>query len=224
MYLELSPEHLYQEFRMNTHLQPAFAALAENAQEHDAERRKMVLLTSAVAGVAAVTTAVPFVATFAPSERARASGASVEADISDLLPGGLKTVEWRSKPVWVMRRTPEMLATLSGLDKKLVDPASKENQQPEYARNAYRAIKPEYLVAVGICTHLGCSPNAVPAGSNNPAVGSDWKGGFFCPCHGSFFDLAGRVYKNVPAPLNLEIPPHKYLADGKLLIGEDGVA
>lgn len=209
---------------MNTHRPPPFAALANNAHEHDAERRKMVLLTSAVAGVAALATAVPFVTSFAPSERARASGASVEADVSDLLPGGIKTVEWRGKPVWLMRRTPEMLAALSSLDKKLVDPASKEDQQPEYARNAYRAIKPEFLVAVGICTHLGCSPNAVPAESNNPAVGSDWQGGFFCPCHGSFFDLAGRVYKNVPAPLNLEIPPHKYLTDGKLLIGEDDAA
>ena len=208
---------------MTTH-RPAFAALADNAHEHDAERRKMVLLTSAVAGVAVAATAVPFVSSFAPSERARASGASVEADISDILPGGIKTVEWRGKPVWVVRRTPEMLASLPGLDKKLVDPASLENQQPEYARNAHRAIKPEFLVAVGICTHLGCSPSAVPAGSNNPSVGNDWQGGFFCPCHGSFFDLAGRVYKNVPAPTNLEIPPHKYLSDGKLLIGEDNLA
>lgn len=203
---------------------PAFAALADNAHEHDAERRKMVLLTGAVAGVAAAAVAVPFVSSFAPSERARASGASVEADISDILPGGIKTVEWRGKPVWVMRRTPEMLAALPSLDSKLVDPASEENQQPEYARNAHRAIKPEFLVAVGICTHLGCSPSAVPAGSNNPSVGQDWQGGFFCPCHGSFFDLAGRVYKNVPAPTNLEIPPHKYLSDGKLLIGEDDLA
>ncbi len=203
---------------------PAVAALADNSHEHDAERRKLVLLTSAVAGVAAAATAVPFVSSFAPSERAKASGASVEADISDILPGGIKTVEWRGKPVWVVRRTPEMLATLPDLDNKLVDPYSKKDQQPEYARNAHRAIKPEFLVAVGICTHLGCSPSSVPAGSNNPSVGDDWKGGFFCPCHGSFFDLAGRVYKNVPAPTNLEIPPHKYLSDSKLLIGEDDVA
>jgi ubiquinol-cytochrome c reductase iron-sulfur subunit len=209
---------------MTTDRRPAFADLVDNAHEHDAERRKMVLLTSAVAGVAVVATALPFVASFAPSERARAAGASVEADISDILPGGIKTVEWRGKPVWVMRRTPEMLATLPGLYKKLVDPASLVNQQPEYARNTHRAIKPEYLVAVGICTHLGCSPGSVPIGSNNPSVGSDWQGGFFCPCHGSFFDLAGRVYKNVPAPTNLEIPPHKYLSDSKLLIGEDGLA
>jgi len=209
---------------MATHPPIPFAALADNAHEHHAERRKMLLLTSAAAGVAAVGTAVPLVASFAPSERALASGASVEADISDILPGGIKTVEWRGKPVWVMRRTPAMLATLPGLDKKLVDPDSKENQQPEYARNAHRAIKPEFLVAVGICTHLGCSPGSVPAGSKNPSVGEDWQGGFFCACHGSLFDLAGRVYKNVPAPTNLEIPPHKYLSDGRLLIGEDDLA
>ncbi len=209
---------------MTTQHPPGFAALAENPHEHDAERRKLVLLTSAVACAGAVAIAVPFVSSFAPSVRARAAGASVEADISDILPGGIKTVEWRGKPVWVMRRTPEMLATLPGLDKKLVDPGSLVNQQPEYARNVHRAIKPEFLVTVGICTHLGCSPGSVPIGTNNPSMGSDWQGGFFCPCHGSFFDLAGRVYKNVPAPTNLEVPPHKYLSDSKLLIGEDDVA
>ena len=207
-----------------TPLNPAFDALAENAQEHDAERRKMVLITAATASVAAIATAVPFVSSFAPSERAKAMGASVEADISDIAPGGMKTVEWRGKPVWVMRRTPEMLATLPALDAELVDPASNKNQQPEYARNAHRSIKPEFLVAIGICTHLGCSPSAVPVNSGNPSVGNDWKGGFFCPCHGSTFDLAGRVYKNKPAPTNLEIPPHKYLSEGRLLIGEDGAA
>ena len=196
-------------------------ALPIDVNEHDAERRKMVLINAAAAGVAAVVTAVPFVASFAPSERARAMGASVEADISDLLPGAMKTVEWRGKPVWIMRRTPEMLANLPTLDSELVDPASERDQQPEYARNPHRSIKPEYLVAVGICTHLGCSPTAVAAGSGNPSVGNDWKGGFFCPCHGSTFDQAGRVYKNKPAPTNLEVPPHKYLADSKLLIGED---
>ena len=205
-------------------LSPAFDALADNAHEHDAERRQMVLITAAAAGAAVVATAVPFVLSFAPSERAKAMGASVEADISDIAPGGIKTVEWRGKPVWVMRRTPDMLASLPALDKELVDPASQKNQQPEYARNAHRSINPEYLVTIGICTHLGCSPSAVPANSGNPSVGSDWKGGFFCPCHGSTFDLAGRVYKNKPAPTNLEIPPHKYLSEGRLLIGEDGAA
>ncbi|MES2879020.1 MAG: ubiquinol-cytochrome c reductase iron-sulfur subunit [Pseudomonadota bacterium] len=200
--------------------QPRLAAL--DAPEHDAERRKMVMITAATAGAAAVATAVPFVSSFAPSERARAMGASIEADISDILPGGIKTVEWRGKPVWIMRRTPEMLSRLPSLDSELVDPASERNQQPDYARNPHRSIKPEYLVTVGICTHLGCSPTTVPAGSGHPSVGDDWKGGFFCPCHGSTFDLAGRVYKNKPAPTNLEVPPHKYLADSKLLIGEDG--
>ena len=198
-----------------------FPALACVAHEHDPERRRMVLLTAATASAGMAAVAVPFVSSFAPSERARASGASVEVDISDLAPGGLKTVEWRGKPVWIMRRTPEMLALLPTLDARLADPASKRNQQPDYARNAQRSIKPEVFVGVGICTHLGCSPSRVAAGSGNPSVGDDWKGGFFCPCHGSTFDLAGRVFLNKPAPTNLEVPPHKYLADSTLLIGED---
>jgi ubiquinol-cytochrome c reductase iron-sulfur subunit len=195
-----------------------------DSMEHDEERRKMIMVTGGIAGVAAIATAVPFVSSFAPSERARAMGASVEADIADILPGGVKTVEWRGKPVWIMRRTPEMLAGLSALDSKLVDPKSERDQQPAYARNPHRSIKEEYLVAVGICTHLGCSPNVVPNGSINPSVGPDWSGGFFCPCHGSTFDMAGRVFKNKPAPTNLEVPPHKYLSASKLLIGEDGMA
>ena len=199
----------------------AFPALAGTTHEHDAERRRMILLTAATASAGLAAVAVPFVSSFAPSERARASGASVEVDISDLAPGGLKTVEWRGKPVWIMRRTPEMLALLPTLDARLADPASKRDQQPDYARNAQRSIRPEVFVGVGICTHLGCSPSRVAAGSGNPSVGDDWKGGFFCPCHGSTFDLAGRVFLNKPAPTNLEVPPHKYLADSKLLIGED---
>lgn len=202
-------------------LNPALQPSPATAGEHDAERRQMLLITAGVAGVAAVATAVPFVASFAPSERARAMGASVEADITDIAPGGIKTVEWRGKPVWIMRRTPDMLAGLPSLDSELADPASKQNQQPDYATNAHRSIKPDVFVSVGICTHLGCSPTAVVAGSHNPGVGSDWKGGFFCPCHGSTFDLAGRVFKNKPAPTNLEVPRHKYLSDGRLLIGED---
>jgi len=204
---------------------PTFNALAANASDHDAERRNMVMLTVAVAGVATVATAVPFITSFSPSERALASGAAVEADISDLAPGTMKTVEWRGKPVWIVRHTPEVLADLPTLDSELVDPQSKvTSQQPAYAQNATRSIKPEYLIAVGICTHLGCSPSAVPAGTANPSVGNNWKGGFFCPCHGSTFDSAGRVFKNKPAPTNLEIPPHKYLSDGRVLIGEDDVA
>ena len=200
---------------------PILSPLAVSADHHDAERRRMLLLTAGTAGVGLAITAVPFVSSFAPSERAKASGASVEVDITDLQPGELKTVEWRGKPVWVMRRTPEMLALLPSLDSRLVDPASKKDQQPAYARNPQRSIKPEVFVGVGICTHLGCSPSQVPLGTNNPSVGDDWKGGFFCPCHGSIFDLAGRVFKNKPAPTNLEVPPHKYLADNKLVIGED---
>jgi ubiquinol-cytochrome c reductase iron-sulfur subunit len=200
---------------------PAFPALSGDLHEHDDERRRMLLLTAVTASAGMAATAVPFVASFAPSERARAMGASVEVDIGDIPPGGIKTVEWRGKPVWIMRRTPAMLATLHALDGELVDPASRKDQQPAYARNPQRSIRPEVFVAVGICTHLGCSPTELPAGTINPSVGSDWKGGFFCPCHGSTFDLAGRVFKNKPAPSNLEVPPYKYLADSKLLIGED---
>lgn len=194
-----------------------------NPPVQDDEKRNMIAITGAMAGLAAIATAVPFVSSFAPSERARAMGASVEVDIGDLAPGAVKTVEWRGKPVWIMRRTPDMLAGLAALNDKLVDPHSLRDQQPEYARNPLRSIKEEILVAVGICTHLGCSPNVVPAGTLNPSVGDDWAGGFFCPCHGSTFDLAGRVYKNKPAPTNLEVPPHIYLSDSKLLIGEDNL-
>ena len=195
-----------------------------NPTEQDEERRKWVLMTGTLAGVALAATAVPFVSSFAPSERARAMGSSVEVDISGLAPGETKMVEWRGKPVWILRRTSEMLAGLATLTDKLVDPGSEREQQPAYAQNDHRSINPEYLVAVGICTHLGCSPNSVPKGSNNPSVGADWTGGFFCPCHGSTFDLAGRVFKNKPAPTNLEVPPHKYLSASKLLIGEDNAA
>ena len=186
-----------------------------------AERRQLVLLTAATGCVAAAGVAVPLVSSLAPSERARAMGAGVEVDISDLSPGGVKTVEWRGKPVWIMRRTPERLATLPQQDAALADPASHKDQQPEYARNPQRSIRPEVFVTVGICTHLGCSPTAVHAGTSNPSVGDQWQGGFFCPCHGSTFDLAGRVFKNKPAPTNLEVPPHRYVSDTRLLIGDD---
>jgi ubiquinol-cytochrome c reductase iron-sulfur subunit len=189
----------------------------------DDERRKFVVITGAIAGVGAIATAIPLVSSFAPSERARAMGASVEVDIGDLAPSTVKTVEWRGKPVWIMRRTSEMVAGLASLEDKLVDPRSLRDQQPEYARNPHRSIKEEILVTVGICTHLGCSPNVVPKGTLNPSVGEDWTGGFFCPCHGSTFDFAGRVFKNKPAPTNLEVPPHSYISDSKLLIGEDNL-
>ncbi len=196
-------------------------SLSGTQGDPSAERRQLVLLTAATGCVAAAGVAVPLVSSLAPSERARAMGAGVEVDISDLSPGGVKTVEWRGKPVWIMRRTPEMLAALPQQDAALADPASRKDQQPEYARNPQRSIRPEVFVTVGICTHLGCSPTAVPAGTSNPSVGDQWQGGFFCPCHGSTFDLACRVFKNKPAPTNLEVPPHRYVSDTRLLIGDD---
>ena len=193
------------------------------AQGIDVERRRWLTLTSMAGAAAAAATAVPFVSSFAPSERAKAAGASVEVDISSLAPGELKVVEWRGKPVWIMHRTPEQLAELEQIP-GLADPASNRSDQPDYAKNTQRSIKPEVLVAVGICTHLGCSPVNVAKGSANPSVPADWPGGFFCPCHGSTFDLAGRVFKNKPAPDNLEIPPHYYVSDTVVLIGEDKTA
>jgi ubiquinol-cytochrome c reductase iron-sulfur subunit len=192
-------------------------------QPTDPSRRNWIAITAGVGAVGGAFTAVPFVSTFAPSEKARAAGAPVEVDISALGPGEMLTVEWRGKPVWILRRTPEMVASLKALDGQVADPNSARNAYPtpEYARNAHRSIKPEVLVAVGICTHLGCSPTARLNPGAQPSLPDDWKGGFFCPCHGSIFDLAGRVYKNMPAPDNLEVPPHMYLSDAKLLIGED---
>ena len=186
----------------------------------DPERRTWLLATSAMGVAATAAVAVPFVASFAPSERAKAQGASVGFDPAAVAPGEVKTVEWRGQPVWVMRRTPEMLATLDSMQ-GLADPTSEKEQQPGYATNTHRSIKPELFVTVGICTHLGCSPVTLNQGTSNLSVPADWQGGFFCPCHGSTFDFAGRVFKNKPAPTNLVVPPHKYLADGSLLIGED---
>ena len=189
--------------------------------EPDPQRRFWVAATGVVGGVAVVTTAIPFIASFAPSERAKAAGGPVEVDISDVLPGAMKTVEWRGKPVWLVRRTPEMVAALQGHDAELADPASVRDQQPAYAKNPSRSLKPEVFVAVGICTHLGCSPTAVAAGTADPGLPADWPGGFFCPCHGSTFDGAGRVFKNKPAPSNLEIPPYRYASDTRVVIGDD---
>lgn len=190
----------------------------------DQNKRRFLTNTTAVVGaVGAGFVAVPFLASWAPSERAKTAGAPVEVDISKLQEGQLLTVEWRGKPVWVVKRTQQNLNDLLTLEDNLRDPASESVQQPEYATNPTRSIKPEVIVMVGICTHLGCAPTYRPEMA--PAdLGSDWKGGFFCPCHGSKFDLAGRVYKSVPAPLNLEIPPHYYKSDRTILIGEDGGA
>jgi len=187
------------------------------------KRRFLIAATTVVGGVGAAYTAVPFLASWMPSERAKAAGAPVEADISKLEEGQMIRVQWRGKPVWILKRNEEMLAALPGLDERLRDPASVDPQQPEYAQNGTRSIKPKILVAVGICTHLGCSPSFVPEALPQP-YDPDWKGGFFCPCHGSKFDLAGRVYQGVPAPLNLEIPPHAYVSETLVLIGEDGGA
>lgn len=190
----------------------------------DNSKRTWLIASSCAGAIGAAAVAVPFVSTFSPSEKAKAAGAAVEADISALKPGEKMTVEWRGKPVWIVRRTPEQLATLSKLDSQLADPKSQRkpsDQAPEYARNETRSIKPEYLITVGICTHLGCSPSEKFQTGAQPSLPDDWQGGFFCPCHGSTFDLAGRVYKNKPAPDNLEVPPHMYLSETKLLIGED---
>ena len=193
--------------------------MAENDLD-EGKRRFLLTATTVATGVAAGAAAVPFVASMLPSERAKAAGAPVEVDVSDLMPGQKKIVEWRGKPVWVVRRTPEMLNAVQATDDKVADPASKRSEQPAYAKNEYRALKPEYLVVVGICTHLGCSPVDRLQPQPEPFA-ADWNGGFYCPCHGSLFDLAGRVYKNKPAPENLPVPPYKFVGDTKLVIGED---
>ena len=197
--------------------------MSDSPKPLDSSRRTAIGLTCAAGAVGTVAVAIPFVSTLAPSERAKAAGAPVEVDIAGMKPGELKSVEWRGKPVWVLRRTPEMLESLKKTDSKVADPDSQRTAYPtpEYARNEYRSIKPEYLVVIGICTHLGCSPIEKFGGAGDPSLPADWEGGFLCPCHGSTFDLAGRVFKNKPAPDNLEVPPHFYLSDTRLLIGED---
>jgi ubiquinol-cytochrome c reductase iron-sulfur subunit len=190
----------------------------------DPDRRKWLIATTAVGGVGGAAALYPFVNSFEPSARAKAAGAAVEVDISGMKPDEMRTVEWRGKPVWVIRRTPEQVSELAKLDGELADPNSLRDPAvytPKYAQNGYRSIKPEYLVVVGICTHLGCSPTPKMQAGPQPSLPNDWPGGFFCPCHGSTFDLAGRVYKNKPAPDNLEVPPHMYLSDTKILIGDD---
>jgi ubiquinol-cytochrome c reductase iron-sulfur subunit len=185
-------------------------------------RRFLTAATSVVGAVGMGFVLVPFISSMQPSARARAAGAPVRADISKLEPGQMIRVKWRGKPVWLVRRTEKMLEVLPTLDTTLRDPESLESIQPPYAQNEFRSIKPEFLVTVGICTHLGCSPTYRPdVGAAD--LGADWEGGFFCPCHGSKFDLAGRVYKGVPAPTNLVIPPHSYLSETELLLGEDDI-
>lgn len=201
--------------------------------EHDVEpkpgsevdvkkRRFLVNLTTGVGLVGAGFVAAPFVLSMTPSARARAAGAPVEVDISRLEPGQMLTIEWRGKPVWILKRTPNMLASLERVSAELADPQSQvDTQQPKYAQNPARAIKPEILVVEGVCTHLGCSPSKSFQIGPASGLGADWQGGFFCPCHGSKFDLAGRVYKGVPAPTNLKVPPYSFMSDSRILIGED---
>jgi ubiquinol-cytochrome c reductase iron-sulfur subunit len=192
----------------------------ETAEVDTDKRRFLVAATSVVGGVGIAATAAPFVMSMWPSERAKAAGAPVEVDVSKIEMGQKIDIEWRGKPVWLLKRTPQMLANLPKLDPRLLDPKSNEPQQPKDCKNEYRSIKPELWVAVGICTHLGCSPTFRPEIA--PAdLGPDWLGGFFCPCHQSKFDLAGRVYKGVPAPLNLVVPPYKYASDTLVLVGEE---
>jgi ubiquinol-cytochrome c reductase iron-sulfur subunit len=195
----------------------------------DTSKRTWLIASGCAGAVGGVAVAVPFVSSFQPSEKAKAAGAPVEADISALKVGEKMTVEWRGKPVWILKRTPEQLAELPKLDPLLADPLSKRNPDeftPEYARNDHRSIKPEVLVVVGICTHLGCSPSDRFQPGPQASLPDSWEGGFLCPCHGSTFDLAGRVFKNKPAPDNLRVPPHMYVAgnDNKLIIGEEAKA
>jgi len=192
-----------------------------NQGKMDCGRRRLIVATAAVGGAGAVVALVPFVSSLLPSERAKAAGAPVEAEIGKLEAGQMMTVEWRGKPVWIINRTKEMLATLPKLNDQVADPKSEKDMQPAYAQNENRSIKPEYMVVIGICTHLGCSPSSKFKPGADEGMPADWLGGFLCPCHGSTFDFAGRVFKAKPAPTNLEVPPHVYLSDSRILIGED---
>ena len=191
----------------------------DNHEINNGRRRFLILATSGAGGVAALGVATPFVASFFPSEKAKAAGAAVEIDVSKIESGQMMTAEWQGKPIWVVNRTAQQLKDLKALDGAVSDPKSEVEQQPDNCKNETRSIKPNIFVAIGICTHLGCSPTYRPDVA--PAdLGSAWKGGFFCPCHGSKFDMAGRVYKGVPAPTNLVVPPYKYLSDTTVLVGE----
>jgi len=188
----------------------------------DPSRRFWIGTACAVGGVAGAGVALPLVSTFAPSDKARAAGAPVEVDIATLAPGEMRTVEWRGKPVWIIRRTEAQLASLAKLNDDMADPNSKRaGYTPDYAKNEHRSREPELFVCVGICTHLGCSPTPRFATGGQPGLPANWEGGFLCPCHGSTFDMAGRVYKNKPAPDNLEVPPYQYLSDTRIIIGVD---
>ena len=185
----------------------------------DKKRRNLVVASPVVGGAAGLGAAVPFVVSMWPSERAKAAGAPVEVDISKIAPGEMAVIEWRGKPVWVIHRTKEMIESLKSVNTRLTDPESRSSKQPAYAKNETRAQNPEWMVMEGVCTHLGCSPQLKNAEAK-AEMGGDWAGGFYCPCHGSKFDYAGRVFRGAPAPLNLVVPPYT-LAEGKLTIGED---
>lgn len=189
----------------------------------DVSRRSWMITCGAAGGVVGAAVGLPLLASMAPSEKARSAGAPVEVDIGDIAPGAVKIVEWRGKPVWIVRRTSEMLGSLEGSAAQLADPDSNRQDYPvpEYAKNDHRSIKPEFLITVGICTHLGCSPVPKFEGGSASGIAPDWKTGFFCPCHGSTFDIAGRVFANKPAPDNLEVPRHMYLSDSRVVIGKD---
>ena len=194
-------------------------------QDGGIDKKRRHFLTAAatvVGGAGVIATAIPFVSTLSPSAKTKAVGGPIEVDISGLKLGEMLVEKWRGKPVWILRRSEESLADLSGMTDILRDPESEVEQQPEYAKNEYRSVNPEYLVVIGLCTHLGCSPNYLARNEAND-FGADWKGGFFCPCHGSKFDLAGRVYKGVPAPANLVVPKYQFISKSKILIGDDSV-
>ncbi|KTD50402.1 ubiquinol-cytochrome c reductase iron-sulfur subunit [Legionella quinlivanii] len=203
---------------MNDEIKPEQGELYPSEVIDEQKRQFLLRTTGVLGGIGAVCALTPFVSSWLPSAKAQAAGAPVEVDISKIEPGQQVTVEWRGKPVWIIRRTPEMLKHLNGHNDDLRDPDSLVDQQPEYAQNKFRSINPEYLVLVGICTHLGCSPKYTP---NERELRPDWPGGFFCPCHGSTFDLAGRVFKGVPAPINLEVPPYRFVNKHLIIIGED---
>ena len=192
-----------------------------NSNKPSNRRKFLTNLTQIMGGVGAVFAVIPFLSTMSPSEKAKAAGAPVEIDVSALRPGSYKVVEWRGKPVWVVRRTEEMIQNTLENDEILSDPNSLEEHQPSYTQNKYRSINPEFLVLLGVCTHLGCSPLYKPS-PKSAELGLDWNGGFFCPCHGSKFDLSGRVHKAMPAPSNLEVPPYYFASENKIIVGEDG--
>tara|TARA_B100001142_G_scaffold328238_1_gene387849 strand:- start:3681 stop:4322 length:642 start_codon:yes stop_codon:yes gene_type:complete len=207
----------------DNHLSDMQGEIMNESNVDKGRRRFLTAAATVVGGAGAAAGAVPFIATMTPSEKTKAIGAPVEVDISELKPGERMIKKWQGKPVWILRRTKEMLDDIASQNEAVSDPESQSSSQPEYAANEFRAREDEYLVVIGICTHLGCSPSFVlKDGDNSPVV--DWKGGFFCPCHGSRFDLAGRVFKGVPAPTNLVIPPYKFITPSQLLIGDDSEA